>query len=143
MSTPIADILYLEDDADTHELVTCVLTQADYNVVAAKNFYDALLLARKRRFDLFLIDNWIDGGSGIDLCKKLRRIDPATPILFYSGAAFEYDREEALAAGADGYLIKPALNEALIEEVSRLIQPGSLRSNGHEPIKELEDVQST
>ena len=130
MNRPIADILYLEDDAGTHKLVKVVLTQADYNVVAPKNFYDASLLARKRRFDLFLIDSWIDGGSGTELCKKLRRIDPATPILFYSGAAFEYDREEALAAGADGYLIKPALNEALVEEVSRLIQLGRVRANG-------------
>jgi DNA-binding response OmpR family regulator len=129
MSMPIADILYLEDDADTHELVTLVLTHADFNVVAPQNVYDALLLARKRRFDLFLIDTWFDGGSGIELCKKLRGIDPATPILFYSGAAFEYDREEALAAGADGYLIKPAFNEALIKEVARLIQLGRLRAN--------------
>src|SRR6266850_5826554 len=124
MSTPIADILYLNADAGTHKLVTFVLTHADFNVVAPQNFYDASLLARKRRFDLFLIDSWFDGGSGIELCRKLRGIDPATPILFYSEAAFEYDREEALAAGADGYLIKPAFNEALIEEVSRLIQLG-------------------
>lgn len=129
MNTPIADILFLEDDAGTHKLVVFWLTQADYNVVAPESFYDASLLARKRRFDLFLIDNWIDGGSGIELCKKLRKIDPVTPILFYSGAAFEYDREEALAAGADGYLLKPALNEELIKEVSRLIQLGRFRAN--------------
>lgn len=129
MTRSIADILYLEDDVSTHKLVIFWLTEADYNVVVPKTFSDALPLARKRRFDLFLIDNWIAGGPGIELCKEFRKIDPATPVLFYSGAAFEYDREEALAAGVDGYLIKPAVNEALIEEVSRLIQLGRFRAN--------------
>ena len=116
-----ADILYLEDHDDTVELVTLVLSRNNYNVVAAKNYDDALLLAHTRAFDLYLIDNWVTGGSGIDLCKKLRKTDPVTPILFYSGAAYEYDKEEAFAAGADGYILKPALNEQLLREVCRLI----------------------
>lgn len=127
MRTPLADILYLEDHEDTVELVTLVLTRHNYNVVAAKNYDDALQLAQTRSFDLYLIDNWVIGGSGIELCKRLRQTDPVTPILFYSAAAYEYDREEAFAAGADGYIIKPALNDQLLREVSRLIS--AARSN--------------
>ena len=121
MKTQLAEILYVEDHEDTVELVTLVLTRNNYNVVAARNYDDALLLARTRPFDLYLIDNWVIGGSGIELCKKLRKTDPITPILFYSAAAYESDREEADAAGADGYLIKPAFNCQLLREVSRLI----------------------
>ena len=121
MRTPLADILYLEDHDDTVELVTLVLTRHNYSVVAAKNYEDALRLAQTRSFDLYLIDNWVIGGSGIELCKRLRKTDRLTPILFYSAAAYEYDREEAFAAGADGYIIKPALNDQLLSEVSRLI----------------------
>ena len=121
MKTQLADILYLEDHEDTVELVTLVLTRNNHNVVVAKNYDDALRLARTRRFDLFLIDNWVIGGSGIELCKRLRQTDPVTPILFYSAAAYEHDKEEAFAAGADGYIIKPALNDQLVSEVSRLI----------------------
>ena len=126
MKTQLADILYLEDHEDTVELVTLVLTRNNYNVVAANNYDDALRLARTCRFDLFLIDNWVIGGSGIELCKRLRQTDPVTPILFYSAAAYEYDREEAFAAGADGYIIKPALNDQLVREVSRLISAARL-----------------
>ena len=121
MRAPLADILYLEDHDDTVELVTLVLSRNNYNVVVAKNYDDALLLAGTRAFDLYLIDNWVVGGSGIELCKKVRKTDPVTPILFYSAAAYEYDKEEAFAAGADGYIIKPALHEQLLTEVSRLI----------------------
>ena len=126
MRTPLADILYLEDHEDTVELVTFVLTRHNYNVVAAKNYDDALRLAQTRSFDLYLIDNWVIGGSGIELCKKLRQTDPVTPILFYSAAAYESDREEAFAAGADGYLLKPALTDQLVREVSRLISVARL-----------------
>jgi DNA-binding response OmpR family regulator len=122
-----ADILYLEDHDDTAEFVTLVLNRNNYNVVAANNYDDALRLARTRAFDLYLIDNRIIGGSGIDLCKKIRKNDPVTPILFYSAAAYESDKEEAFAAGADGYLLKPALTDQLLREVYRLIS--AARSN--------------
>jgi FOG: CheY-like receiver len=47
----------------------------------------------------------------------LRKFDNDTPILFYSGAAYERDKQAALVAGAQGYLTKPADNEKLVEEV--------------------------
>ena len=114
-------ILYVEDDEDTRELVTYLLARSNYKVVPAKSYDDALLLAQANQFDLYLIDNWMSGGSGIDLCKKLREFNPWTPILFYSGAAYEHDKQEAFAVGAQAYLVKPADNDELIEEVSRLI----------------------
>ena len=129
MRAQLADILYLEDHDDTVELVTLVLSRNNYNVVAAKNYDDALLIARTRPFDLYLIDNWVIGGSGIELCKELRKTDPVTPILFYSAAAYEYDKAEAFAAGADGYIIKPALNDQLLREVSRLISAARQNHN--------------
>ena len=55
------------------------------------------------------------------MCKKLREINPWTPILFYSGGAYERDKQQAFAAGAQGYLVKPVDNDELIEEVSRII----------------------
>ncbi len=114
-------ILYTEDDADTRELVSFVLGRNNYRVMLAENNDSALLLARSNQFDLYMIDNWMPGGSGIDLCKKLREFDSHTPILFYSGAAHDRDKQEALSSGAQGYLIKPVDNDELIEEVFRLI----------------------
>lgn len=124
MKPAAGHILYVEDDEDTHDLVTFVLARSDYNVVAVRDYDDALLLAREGRFDLYLIDNWLVGGSGIELCRTLREFDPRTPILFYSGAAYERDKQQAFAAGAQGYLVKPADNDELIEEVSRIISAG-------------------
>jgi DNA-binding response OmpR family regulator len=121
MKSPTGLVLYVEDDDDTRELVTYVLAEINYRVMGAANRDDALMLARTNDFDLYVIDNWMSGGSGIDLCKKLRQFDTRTPILFYSGAAFESDKQQAFAAGAQGYLIKPAGPEDLIAEVNRIV----------------------
>jgi DNA-binding response OmpR family regulator len=118
---PVGHILYIEDHEDTRDLVTYVLGQSNYTVVAAENYDDALLRAQTQSFDLYLIDNWLFGASGIELCQKLREFDSRTPILFFSAAAYERDKQQAFAAGAQGYLVKPAASEELIEQVSRLI----------------------
>jgi DNA-binding response OmpR family regulator len=123
MKASLGYILYVEDDQDTRDLVTWVLTMNNYRIVAADNCDDALMMARSSRFDLYLIDNWMAGCSGVELCKKLREFDPLTPVLFYSGAAYESDKQQAFAAGAQGYLVKPVDNDELIEEVLRLISP--------------------
>ena len=121
MKPSIGSVLYIEDDKDTRELVTLLLEQSGYELVAAENYEEALLLARTNRFDRYLIDHRMSGGSGIDLCKKLREFNPFTPVLFYSGAAYETDKQQAFVAGAQAYLVKPAEPEELIAEVSRLI----------------------
>jgi DNA-binding response OmpR family regulator len=61
------------------------------------------------------------GLSGTELTEKLRQFDLKTPVLFYSGAASETDREAARVSGAQGYLVKPADGDKLIAEVTRLI----------------------
>ena len=114
-------ILFTDDDADTRELVSYVLASSNYRVMVAENNDSALLLARSNQFDLYMIDNWMPGGSGIDLCKKLREFDSHTPILFYSGAGYDRDKQEAFSSGAQAYLTKPVDNDELIEEVFRLI----------------------
>ena len=65
--------------------------------------------------------NWIAECSGIDLCEKLREFDPFVPILFYSGAAYDHDKQQAFAAGAQGYLVKPVDNDEVLKQLSRLI----------------------
>ena len=121
MTSLAGQILYTEDDADTRELVSFLLARNNYQVMLAENNNNALFLAQSNKFDLYIIDNWMPGGSGVDLCKKLREFDSHTPVLFYSGAAHERDMHEAFSAGAQGYLTKPVDNDELIKEVFRLI----------------------
>ena len=114
-------ILCTEDDADTRALIDFVLTQEGYDVVCSTGHVQAIELAKTQSFDLYLVDNWMPDVSGTELTEKLRQFDLKTPILFYSGAAYETDREGARVSGAQGYLVKPAGGDQLIAEVTRLI----------------------
>ena len=114
-------ILYIEDHDDTRDLVTIVLRQNDYDVITGSTIEAGIRLARSGLFDLYLLDAWLPDGSGLDLSKQIREFDPLTPILFYSAAAYDADREDALNSGAQGYLIKPSQTSELCSLVSALI----------------------
>ena len=113
-------ILHVEDDHDTRTLVAFILKDEGWEVVSVDNASAATSLAAANRFDLYLIDNWIEDDSENALCRNLRSLDPCTPILFYSGAVFPSDIEMALASGAQDYLEKPCTPEALVEKILKL-----------------------
>jgi DNA-binding response OmpR family regulator len=121
MATPKGRILCTEDDADTRDLIDYVLTGYGFEVICTESTDQAIELAKSQRFDLYLVDNWMPGLSGTALTEQLRRFDIKTPVLFYSGAAYEADKEAARLSGAQGYLVKPADGDHLIAEVVRLI----------------------
>ena len=121
MQSPKGRILCTEDDVDTRELINFVLTRYGYEVVCSSGSVQAIDLAKTQNFDLYLIDNWMPGLSGTELTEMLRQFDLKTPVLFYSGAAYETDRKAARVSDAQGYLVKPANGDQLITEVTRLI----------------------
>jgi DNA-binding response OmpR family regulator len=121
MSTPKGRILCTEDDADTCELIRLILRADGYEVITTQSSANALELAHSQAFDLYLVDTRLPGMSGPELTAKLREFDTTTPVLFYSGAGYERDKEKAREAGAQGYLVKPVRGEDLILEVTRLI----------------------
>ena len=75
-------VLYIEDHEDTRELVTLVLEQKCYEVVTGSTIKSGIALAAAEKFDLYLLDSWLADGSGLELCRRIREFDKATPILF-------------------------------------------------------------
>ncbi len=115
-------VLYIEDNEDTRELVTIVLEQKSFEVVTGSTIKSGVDLAGSQEFDLYLLDSWLPDGSGLDLCRQIREFDQATPIVFYSAAAFEIDRDQALDSGAQAYLVKPSQPSELCNLVCSLIE---------------------
>lgn len=115
-------VLYVEDHEDTRELVTLVLEQRGFEVVTGSTIEVGMTLAASQHFDLYLLDSWLPDGSGLDLCRQIRQFDKATPILFYSAAAYEIDKDQAIKSGAQAYLVKPSHPPDLCNMVISLIE---------------------
>jgi len=108
----------VEDNEYDRELVAVKLPE--YKFTFAHDFDEGLRLARRGYFDLYILDYWLPGGSGIGLCRLISKFDPHTPIMFYSAAAYERDIHEALRSGAQSYLVKPVRFDDL-ERVAALL----------------------
>jgi DNA-binding response OmpR family regulator len=102
-------VLYAEDNEDSCLMVSMMCELSGIEVVTAKTVAEAWRLALSEHFDLYLLDSHFPDGDGLELCRRLRSIFAHTPILIYSGRAFEIDKKNGLAAGADDYLTKPYL----------------------------------
>jgi DNA-binding response OmpR family regulator len=111
-------ILLVEDHEDARELVE--LNLEEYTLICAGDFDEGLRLARRRYFDLYILDNWLPGGNGVELCRLIREFDPHTPILFYTACAYGRDMQEAFSAGAQAYLVKPVRFDDIAQAVARL-----------------------
>jgi DNA-binding response OmpR family regulator len=111
-------ILLVEDQPDHCELLA--LNLEEYRLVCARNFAEGLRFATKKYFDLYVLDNWLPDGTGIELCRLIRKFDPHTPILFCSAVAYEDDIQAGLSAGAQAYFVKPIDFEGFQLMVTRL-----------------------
>lgn len=127
-NTKAPRVLYIEDHEDTRELVTLVLEQRSYEVVTGSTIKSGVALAGSQEFDLYILDSWLPDGSGLELCKQIRQFDKATPIVFYSAAAYENDKDLAIKSGAQAYLIKPSQPSELCKLVTTLIEARRPRS---------------
>lgn len=114
-------ILYVENDEDSRDLLTLMLGLAGYEVATARTPAEALSLAQLQWFDLYILETRYPGASGIELCQQIRALDARTPIMFYSTAAYGKDIAAGLAAGAQRYLIKPMGIYNIKETVAELL----------------------
>ncbi len=121
MSEP--SILVVDDELETVELVRAAFKRRGCNVIGAMNGYDGLRLAREHRPAVILIDLMLPGINGFELCRQLRT-DPLTlhiPQVILSARESPVDQAEALAAGADRYLVKPVSIKMLVGLLESLI----------------------
>ncbi len=117
-------VLCAEPHADTCGLITMLLEQQGHEVVAAKSIGECLALVSDARFDLYMLDDDYIDGTGLELCRQLRRLTPDTPILFFSSRAFQRDRERGIEAGASAYLTKPGDIFEIVQTVNSILLPG-------------------
>ena len=107
MSQPAANILVVDDDVDTCRNLSDILTDMGYHVDTAHDGPSALELARRRRYDVALLDFKMPGMDGLTLYRELRKVQAETVAIVVTAFADKATAEDALAAGAWRVLPKP------------------------------------
>jgi two-component system, OmpR family, phosphate regulon response regulator PhoB len=124
MSVGAAKLLLVEDDPALLELLEYRFRNEGYNVRATPDGDEALMLASEDTPDLVILDWMIEGTSGIEVCRRLRR-DKATahvPIIMLTAREAEDDRIRGLDTGADDYLTKPFSPRELMARVAAVMR---------------------
>ena len=114
-------ILIVEDDEDTAEVVCTLLQDAGYNAIAVDRGELALNEISDLSPDLVLLDINLPDISGIEILKTVRT-HSFLPMIILSGYGKDRDRIIALEAGADDYMAKPFSPEELIARVRALLR---------------------
>ena len=117
---PTSRVLCVDDDADACEMLTLLMRAYGIEGTCVQSAAAAWREINKQTFDLYVLDCWLPHLDGFEFCRQIRESDAKTPILFYSGAAYEADRQKGMAAGANAYITKPDV-EGLIATISNLI----------------------
>ncbi|GAB4475936.1 MAG: hypothetical protein OHK0044_21560 [Burkholderiaceae bacterium] len=99
-------ILVVDDDRLVLATVVAGLRQAEFDVIEADNGDDAILLARKHKPALAILDMRMQGKSGMDVARYLAA-NTSTGFMFLSAFGDSDIIEEATRLGALGYLVKP------------------------------------
>ncbi|HVJ32607.1 MAG TPA: response regulator [Terriglobia bacterium] len=116
-------VLNVDDTEALRYAKTRILLQAGYEVVEASSGMAALELAAQRRPSLVLLDVKLPDISGIEVCQRLKELNPSLVVLqtsasFVTGA----DRVAGFDSGADGYLVQPLEPDELLASIRALLR---------------------
>lgn len=118
-------IMLVDDSATILLSISNILTKAGYAVEKAGNGQEALTKFKANaKIDLLITDLNMPGMNGIELIKEIRQLAgyKFMPILFLTTESQQAKRAEAKAAGASGWLVKPATADELLNTIKLVIR---------------------
>ncbi|RYY18818.1 MAG: response regulator [Chitinophagaceae bacterium] len=111
-------IIIADDDAGIIDAVSIMLDMAGYDVVATLNGGMLLSLQPEQYPDLILLDIWMSGEDGTEICRALKASEATRQIPVILFSASKEIEQSAFAAGADDFLAKPFEMNDLLNKIS-------------------------
>ncbi len=132
-------IALIDDSELVHKHTVPVLTEAGYEAISARDGVEGLRMIRSMRPDLVISDIEMPEKDGYELCREIKEDAElqTTPVVICSALGEAADMEKGFDAGADDYLVKPAVPEELLTRVRNLL--AGLKLAGREKILLVED----
>lgn len=121
-------VLVVDDEEDILSLVAAMLGFSErYDVMVAHEGQEALEIARRQSPDVVILDILMPRMNGYQVLRALKA-DPTTShakVIMLTALAQQADRERAVAAGADGFLVKPFSPTMLLSTVTQALDLGA------------------
>ena len=117
-------LLLVEDDKALAELLIWHFEREDFDVRRTGDGEEALMLSEEEHPDVIVLDWMIEGISGLEVCRRLRRRESTgnVPIIMLTARGEESDRIRGLEVGADDYITKPFSPRELLARVSAVLR---------------------
>jgi two-component system, OmpR family, phosphate regulon response regulator PhoB len=117
-------MLLVEDDAALAELLVYHFSRESFDVAHTPDGEEALMLAQETPPDIVLLDWMLENLSGIEVCRRLRRMPETAnvPIIMLTARGEEEDRVRGLETGADDYVTKPFSPRELVARVGAVLR---------------------
>jgi len=117
-------LLLVEDDRALADLLIWHFERGGFEVRRTGDGEEALMLAQEEQPDIVILDWMIEGISGLEVCRRLRRKERTgnVPIIMLTARGEESDRVRGLDTGADDYVTKPFSPRELMSRVAAVLR---------------------
>jgi two-component system, OmpR family, response regulator MtrA len=122
-------VLIIEDDPDTQQMLTMILSSEGYDVLSAGNGPLGLELLRKMGPELVLLDWMLPDMEGPEVLRRAREFS-SVPVIMLTAKTAPSDKVAGLDSGADDYLAKPFEPEELLARIRAQIRRATMIGDG-------------
>jgi DNA-binding response OmpR family regulator len=125
MGQEVQKVLVVDDNQDVRELIVHILNSDGFHVYAAVDGENALAILNSNPVDLVLLDVMMPGKSGLDVLKEIRtgsnKKIREVPVMMITAMSSTDDVDQALAIGANSYVVKPFRGTTIREKVRKIL----------------------
>ena len=125
MSQEVQKVLVVDDNQDVRELIVHILNADGFHVYSAIDGENALAILNSYPVDLVLLDVMMPGMSGLDVLKEIRtgsnKKIREVPVMMITAMSSTDDVDQALAIGANSYVVKPFRGTTIREKVRKIL----------------------
>jgi len=129
-------ILLVEDEVHVVSFIKKGLSEEGFEVSVAFDGNTGLQLFKENKFDVVILDIMLPGMNGLDVCKAIREINSAIPMLFLTALGTSENIVLGLETGADDYLVKPFKFIELLARIKTLLRRTEHNANSQTDVQE-------
>ncbi len=110
-------ILFIDDEGSQRDIMERFIPRLGYAVKTAASSESALEILKTEYFPLIITDLSMPGMDGLELCRRIKQINPNIIIYALSGYIASFEEQKLEACGFDGYLSKPSSSQTLKQAI--------------------------